>query len=324
MLPSTAIGRHSVMIARVGGPDRGDDVGPAGDEAVEVRALGRAGRGLRVAAPAGGGSTGGSAIGSAATGSATAGSAVTGSATGSTTAAASGSTAAAWRRWLGGFGARPLRLGFGLGSGSRRGFWIGRGRLRAPAASRVAGTVGGRGSGARRRRRVGGGEEGQLDLEAQAADAAPLRVDRRRGVARREPAPATRSGSPPGREPLDSSARIASITWSRTTPTSRPRSSSSSRTPIPATASPATSAATSRSTASASARPRRSRTRGLVDAAAGRREELVEHRLGVAHPAGGEPGDEADRRPGSASIVSASRIRASLPSISGTVSRRTS
>ena len=62
---------------------------------------------------------------------------------------------------------------------------------------------------------------------------------------------------------------------------------------------------------------------GLVDPAAGRREQLVEHRLGVAHPAGGEPGDEVDRgRLGS--IDSASRIRSSLPSISGIVRRRTS
>ena len=30
MLPSTAIGRHSVMTARVGGPTRGDDLGPVG------------------------------------------------------------------------------------------------------------------------------------------------------------------------------------------------------------------------------------------------------------------------------------------------------
>ena len=34
---------------------------------------------------------------------------------------------------------------------------------------------------------------------------------------------------------------------------------------------------------------------GLGDAAAGRREELVEHRLRVAHAAGSEAGDEVDR-----------------------------
>ena len=50
------------------------------------------------------------------------------------------------------------------------------------------------------------------------------------------------------------------------------------------------------STTSASARPEEVADVGLVDPVGRRRQELVEHRFGVAHPAGGEPGDEADGR----------------------------
>ena len=62
----------------------------------------------------------------------------------------------------------------------------------------------------------------------------------------------------------------------------------------------------------------------LVDPLGRRGEQLVEHRFGVAHPAGGEPGDEADGRRRRRRGRRPPRMRRSLPSISGTVRRRTS
>ena len=115
-----------------------------------------------------------------------------------------------------------------------------------------------------------------------------------------------------------------STAWSRSARMSRPRSSSSSRSATPAAPSPST-----RAIDEARRRPRRrpgraGRGRSASSIRSGADgQELVEHRLGVAHAAGGEPGDEVDGgriglRP------SAARIRASLPSISATVRRRTS
>ena len=82
------------------------------------------------------------------------------------------------------------------------------------------------------------------------------------------------------------------MTWSRKPRRSRPRSSSPSSSRMPARASDATRASTKAVTVSASARPRRSRTRASSSPSRGRRQELVEHRLRVAHAAGREAGDE--------------------------------
>ena len=50
----------------------------------------------------------------------------------------------------------------------------------------------------------------------------------------------------------------------------------------------------------------------LLDPLRRGRQELVEHRLGVAHPAGGQPGDQMDRRPDRPARPSAARMRAEL------------
>ena len=191
-----------------------------------------------------------------------------------------------------------------FGSGDRRG-WLGgrwRRRGRRGGASRV-------GRGRRRGRQVGRRdrhhrhgrrtgrrvEQRELELEAETADAAPLRVDRGEamgGSGQRAPAPRRRRRC---RAPRRARRGCSSTTWSSTTATSRPRSSSASRVAIPAAARPSTRAETSSWTASASARPRSSRTAGLVDGRPARGKDLVEHRLGVAHAAGGQPGDEVDR-----------------------------
>ena len=107
--------------------------------------------------------------------------------------------------------------------------------------------------------------------------------------------PGTAAPSPDARS-ATRRPRIASIVWSSSVRASRPCSSSPSSSAMPVAASPATSASMNASTASASASPRRSRTRRSSMSPGGGREQLVEHRLRVAHPAGGEAGDERQGR----------------------------
>ena len=63
---------------------------------------------------------------------------------------------------------------------------------------------------------------------------------------------------------------------------------------------------------------------GFGDGVGRRRQQLVEDRLGVPHAAGGESRDQRQAAPARSLRPSASRMRVSLPSISGTVRRRTS
>ena len=165
-------------------------------------------------------------------------------------------------------------------------------------------------------------EQGELQLEAQAARTQPRRVDGRRAGGRRPISAAPSAVA--RRRPASSRSRMASTTWSRNTRRSRPRSSSRSSRSMPAAASPG--------------RERR-------------HEPVDELRLGEARAGRGPPRPRCGRRSrrgagrgstprrasrprrgratraiasGSASRPSAARIRSSLPLISGTVSRRTS
>ena len=184
---------------------------------------------------------------------------------------------------------------------------------RASGAGGSAGAVGGaarRGAGARRRRRRATAGRG--------AGAAAGSGNRASSSWRRRPPTPARLGSIAARRRAAAAssatacvdravaaravgsaptipARSASITWSRKPRRSRPRSSSAVEQP--------------------DARPARRRDEGvdeavdrlgvgeaeqvadagLVEPVGRRRQQLVEHRLGVAHAAGGEPGDEVDR-----------------------------
>ena len=326
-LPSTATGRHSVMSGSVGGLHRARDDRPA-----SRRGSGR-GRGSTSAGSA-------AALPAAAVAARAPARRRRGSRRGGRGRRATGRRRRRRRR-----GVRrraPASGGRGVGAArrlvaaaARRGRGLGGrrppGSARRSAARSAAGRrrAGGPGAGAagdgRSRRRPGGRrgrgsrrrEERQLELEAQAADARAVRVDRGEapgGSASRGDGLGVAGSPSVGDEPRRGSRR----------PPGRAASAGRGRAPrgrrgarCPAAASPSTSASTNASTASASASPSRSRTRRSSMIVRRRRQELVEHRLGVAHAAGGEAGDELDSASGSAVRPSASRMRASLPSISG-------
>ncbi len=201
----------------------------------------------------------------------------------------------------GGFGRRLGGRGVdrGLrGCGDRR---VGRSRLRRDRRS--LGHHGRRGGGARRGRgaRLGRGdpaargrvEQRELELQAEAA-----RTHARVGsMAPSRWAAAISAASSPVAEvrPASSRSRMASTTWSRNTRRSRPRSSSSSSRAMPAAASPEARAVTNAVDGLRVGEAEQLADGLGLDATAGRRQQLVEDRLRVAHAAGREARDERDR-----------------------------
>ncbi len=114
-------------------------------------------------------------------------------------------------------------------------------------------------------------------------------------AARRRAAAAT-DGSVPARDasPASNRARRASTTWSRNTRRSRPRSSSRSSRSMPAAASPL-GERVDEPVHELTLGEAEQLAHGLgLDAVRGRGEELVEDRLGVAHPARGQAGHDRD------------------------------
>ena len=89
--------------------------------------------------------------------------------------------------------------------------------------------------------------------------------------------------------------RSDSMTWSRKPRRSRPRSSSPSSRRIPARASDATRASTKPAHRLGVGETEQVAHAGLVELVRRRRQQLVEHRLGVAHAARGQPGDQVHR-----------------------------
>ena len=222
---------------------------------------------------------------------------------------------------------RPARRASGSAAARRRS--AGRAAPAAWAAGRPGPAAGSRvdrraGAGDRTPRSAGrAGEEGELELQPQTADAGAVRVDgdQASGDGRQPLA----GGPVAGRGLRDQPGCARRRRPGRAAPAGRgraPRADRAGR--CPAAASPASSASTKPSTAAASARPSSSRTSASVTVVGRGREQLVEDRLGVAHAAGRESGDQVDGGRLDAAGRRPSRIRLSLPSISGIVSRRTS
>ena len=87
---------------------------------------------------------------------------------------------------------------------------------------------------------------------------------------------------------------MRATTWSAKAIRSRPSRSSSSSNRMPSSGSPPVRAATKRSTLSISARPSRSRTVSASICSTAARDDLVEHRFGVTHAAGGALRDDLE------------------------------
>ena len=125
-------------------------------------------------------------------------------------------------------------------------------------------------------------------------------------AASRRPAAARAAGSwrtaAGSARPAISSARIVSTAWSSSARTSRPRSSSVSRRATPGRAVAADQVIDERVHDLGVGQTEQVADGRLVDPFGCGRQELVEHRLRVAHAAGGQPGDQVDRgrhrRPG--------------------------
>ena len=175
-------------------------------------------------------------------------------------------------------------------------------RRGAPALRRRRGVVGAWSLGSRRgsvRGSRGGSaararEHGELELESQPADPGPVRVDGGETAA----GGGERGGSwraAPGRETGDRARPGSPRPPGRAAPGCRGRVPRARRAgATPAAPSPRTRWSMKASTTSASARPEQvADVRSSIRSRRGR-QELVEHRFGVAHPAGGEPGDEVD------------------------------
>ena len=118
-------------------------------------------------------------------------------------------------------------------------------------------------------------------------------------AARRRPAAASAGGScrarPSGRpSAATSSARIASTAWSSSARMSRPRSSRPSSSATPGGAVAADEVVDERLDDLGVGQAEQVAHVRLVDPVGRGRQQLVEHRFGVAHPAGGEAGDEVD------------------------------
>ena len=202
--------------------------------------------------------------------------------------------------------ARPRITGTGAGAGSARG----RGAARGREARR--GRRGGH-------RRV---EQGELELQAQPAGAHPGGSIAAEPMGRGDQArPRRRSRT---QSPASSRSRMASTTWSRNTRRSRPRSSSPSSSAMPGGGVAARQGASTNASTSLGVGEAQQVAHGLgLDPAARRRQQLVEDRLGVAHAAGGEPGDEArSPRVGLAAVGRQDPLE--LAADLGDVSRRTS
>ena len=177
--------------------------------------------------------------------------------------------------------------------------------------------------GRRRRRRLRRRtlEEGQLELEAEAADRRPARVDRRQ-----PPADGDEVGQRPGGGPASpswpvSARRTASTTWSRKTCRSRPRSSRPSMAARPASASAAAPAHRG-SRGPSPHRPARAGRRPAPRSAASSPEARTWSRIDSASripPAASRATSWI--APGSAVRPSAARIRSSLPAIWSTLRR---
>ena len=137
-------------------------------------------------------------------------------------------------------------------------------------------------------------------------------------AASRRPAAARAAGSWRARGRIverrrSSSARIASTTWSR----KRPEVAAALLELVEERArrrraSPRTRASTNAVDDLGVGQAEQVADVGLVDPLGRRRQELVEHRLGVAHAAGGEPGDQVDRARRRPRRPSAARIRREL------------